>query len=55
MTAPNRRQELIWAAFKQIAERGFEGLRTRDVAAEVGVKVATLHYYFPPNCAPCAG
>jgi AcrR family transcriptional regulator len=29
-----------------VAEAGFEGLRTRDVAAEVGVNVATLHYYF---------
>ena len=35
------------AAFNQIAEHGFEGLRTRDVAAEVGVNIATLHYYFP--------
>ena len=35
------------AAYTQLAERGFEGLRTRDVAAEVGVNVATLHYYFP--------
>ena len=34
------------AAYKQVAEAGFEGLRTRDVAAEVGVNVATLHYYF---------
>lgn len=29
-----------------MAEAGFEGLRTRDVAADVGVNVATLHYYF---------
>jgi AcrR family transcriptional regulator len=42
-----RRQELVTAAFHQIAERGFEGLRTREVAAEVGVNIATLHYYFP--------
>lgn len=42
-----RRQDLIKAAFEAIAERGFEGLRTRDVAAEVGVNIATLHYYFP--------
>ena len=44
---PGRREALIAAAFSEIAERGFEGLRTRDVAAEVGVNVATLHYYFP--------
>jgi AcrR family transcriptional regulator len=37
----------VLAAFNEIAERGFEGLRTREVAAEVGVNVATLHYYFP--------
>lgn len=35
------------AAYRLLAERGFEGLRTRDVAAEVGVNIATLHYYFP--------
>lgn len=42
-----RRQELIQAAYNAIAERGFEGLRTRDVADQVGVNIATLHYYFP--------
>jgi AcrR family transcriptional regulator len=42
-----RAQELVLAAYRQIAERGFEGLRTRDVANEVGVNIATLHYYFP--------
>jgi AcrR family transcriptional regulator len=42
-----RRQELVRAAYSQIAEQGFEGLRTREVAAEVGVNIATLHYYFP--------
>ena len=43
----DRRDALVRAAFNQIAERGFEGLRTREVAAEVGVNIATLHYYFP--------
>ncbi|TME20565.1 MAG: TetR/AcrR family transcriptional regulator [Chloroflexi bacterium] len=42
-----RRQQLVLAAYREIAERGFEGLRTREVAAEVGVNIATLHYYFP--------
>ena len=45
--AEPRRDELVLAAYRRIAEAGFEGLRTRDVAAEVGVNVATLHYYFP--------
>jgi len=43
----DRQQALVRAAFNQIAERGFEGLRTREVAAGVGLKIATLHYYFP--------
>lgn len=43
----NRRAELVTAAFRLIARNGFEGLRTRDIAAEAGVNVATLHYYFP--------
>ena len=42
-----RAHELVLAAYRQIAERGFECLRTRDVANEVGVNIATLHYYFP--------
>ncbi len=43
----DRRQALVAAAFARIASDGFEGLRTRDVAADVGVNSATLHYYFP--------
>jgi AcrR family transcriptional regulator len=42
-----RRRDLVAAAYNQIAQRGFEGLRTREVASEVGVNIATLHYYFP--------
>ena len=42
-----RRRELVDAACGLIAEKGFEGLRVRDVAAVAGVNIATLHYYFP--------
>jgi AcrR family transcriptional regulator len=41
-----RRRDLLEAAFALVAERGIEGLRTRDVAARAGVNIATLHYYF---------
>jgi AcrR family transcriptional regulator len=41
-----QRQALARAAYQIIAESGFEGLRTRDVAERVGVNIATLHYYF---------
>jgi AcrR family transcriptional regulator len=43
----DRKQKLVEAAYGRLAERGFEGLRTREVAAAAGVNVATLHYYFP--------
>lgn len=43
----NRKQTLIQAAFQAITEKGFEGLRVRDVANTVGINPATLYYYFP--------
>ncbi len=42
-----RRAALLAAAFKVMAEVGFEGLRTRAVADLAGVNISTLHYYFP--------
>lgn len=45
--AESRRDELVLAAYRELAQRGFEGLRTREIAAAVGVNIATLHYYFP--------
>ena len=41
-----RRRALVLAAYRLIAEKGFEHLRTRDVAARAHVNIATLHYYF---------
>jgi TetR/AcrR family transcriptional repressor of nem operon len=38
---------LVAAALQCIARVGFEGLRLRQVAAEVGIDHSTLHYYFP--------
>jgi AcrR family transcriptional regulator len=43
----DRRHALVQVAYGQLAQRGFEGLRTREVAAGAGVNIATLHYYFP--------
>jgi AcrR family transcriptional regulator len=43
----DRRGELVRIAFRQIANKGFEGLRVREVAQEAGINNATLHYYFP--------
>jgi AcrR family transcriptional regulator len=41
-----RRRELVIAAYQLIAESGLEELRTRDIAAKVGINISTLHYYF---------
>lgn len=46
MARADRRDEITRAAFAGIAEKGFEGLRMRDVAARAGVNIATVHYYF---------
>jgi len=47
VTYDNRRQlDLVLAAYHLIAERGFEQLRTRDIAARAGMSIANLHYYF---------
>lgn len=42
-----RANEVVQAAYELIAEKGFEGLRTREIAARVGINSATLHYYYP--------
>ncbi len=41
-----QKQRLVDAAYDIIAEQGFEGLRTRDVANRAGLNISTLHYYF---------
>lgn len=46
MKTDERRADLVDAAYRLIAEKGIEGLRTRDVAAEVGINISTFHYHF---------
>src|SRR5882757_6025799 len=41
-----RRREVIQAAYQTLAEKGFEGLRMREIAKRAGMNHATLHYYF---------
>jgi len=53
--AATRRLALVRAACAIIADRGFEGLRTRAVAARAKVNIATLHYYFPTKEALIGG
>jgi AcrR family transcriptional regulator len=47
LTADARRDMIVAAAFEAIAREGFEGLRTRDIAAAVEINSATLHHHFP--------
>jgi AcrR family transcriptional regulator len=42
-----RKRAIAAAARSLIVEKGFEGLRTRDIAARVGINIATLHYHVP--------
>jgi AcrR family transcriptional regulator len=51
----DRRQALVRAAFGCIADKGFEGLRLRQVAAEVGIDHSTLHHYFATKADLVAG
>jgi AcrR family transcriptional regulator len=51
VAAADRRAEIIAAARALIAESGFEGLRTRDIAERVGINIATLHYHVPTKAA----
>src|SRR5258708_35088562 len=41
-----RRRAIIDAAYQTLAEKGFEGLRMREIAKRAGMNHATLHYYF---------
>lgn len=47
----DRKTEIVAAAIDSIARLGFEGLRVRDVAQQVGINNATLHHHFPTKTA----
>ena len=42
-----RREALVLGAYNAIAQKGFEGLRLREVADSAGIDHSTLHHYFP--------
>jgi TetR/AcrR family transcriptional regulator, transcriptional repressor for nem operon len=47
MEATAKREEILDVAEAMIREVGFNGFSTRDVATAVGIKAASVHYYFP--------
>ena len=46
-TARRRAPEIIEAAARVFAERGFHGATTQDIADVLGIRQASLYYYFP--------
>lgn len=46
-TDTGRYQQILDAAWRLIAERGYHAVRIADVAEACGTSAATIHYYFP--------
>lgn len=47
MTANDTRQTIMNAAWATVQARGYNALSFRELAKEVGIKSASIHYYFP--------
>lgn len=47
--APDTRAEILGAARRLFAERGFAGASVRAIASEAGVDPALVHHYFGPK------
>src|SRR5437763_14371802 len=43
----DRREALVLGACNATAQKGFEGVRLREVADSAGIDHSTLHHYFP--------
>lgn len=47
VSSPSKRDEILDAAERMIRMGGYNGFSTRDIAAAVGIKAASVHYHFP--------
>jgi TetR/AcrR family transcriptional repressor of nem operon len=47
VTTSDTRQKIMSAARLTVQDRGYSGLSFRELAKEVGIKSASIHYYFP--------
>jgi TetR/AcrR family transcriptional repressor of nem operon len=47
MSAIDTREKIMAAARKTVQAHGYTALSFRDLAAEVGIKSASVHYHFP--------
>ncbi|MBS1707303.1 MAG: TetR/AcrR family transcriptional regulator, partial [Armatimonadetes bacterium] len=50
-----RRPDILKAAYDLMGVQGLESLTARNVAAELGINHATVHYYFPHRSDLLAG
>jgi AcrR family transcriptional regulator len=44
--APQRREQIVWALYDCLAERGQEKVTIKDIAAQAGLPPGVIHYYF---------
>lgn len=51
MPAAGKAEEIMDAAERRIREAGYNGFSFRDLAADVGVKSASVHHHFPTKAA----
>ena len=51
MAVESARERILDAAERRAREGGYHGFSFRDVAADVGVKSASVHYHFPSKAA----
>lgn len=45
-SAPQRREQIVWALYDCLAERGQEKVTIKDIAAQAGLPSGVIHYYF---------
>lgn len=46
-SATPKAEEILEAATKLMQKRGYSGFSFRDIASEVGIRSASIHYHFP--------
>jgi AcrR family transcriptional regulator len=45
-SAPQRREQIVWALYDCLAERGQEKVTVKEIAAQAGLPSGVIHYYF---------
>jgi AcrR family transcriptional regulator len=45
-SAPQRREQIVWALYDCLADRGQEKVTIKDIAAQAGLPSGVIHYYF---------